>query len=261
MNTNNKVKNDTTTDSLFYTNFLKLCDVYCITSSTVLNGINVSTDCIEQWKKGENISYEILDKLSSYFDIPVDYFFRVYDNRHIIGKRSKQAIENPFGFAYEILLALCCDKNAKAEYKEIVQRSWIRLPPFFDEKSLKDVLKTGKFTPSLLMSVYYILSKIEKSAIPKGLCAEYERELNILCDKGCNRIVSWSNPLIVFHFRHTHIMAIIRLIIKSAGVKRLWRNYIRFNERYIADIRHKEIIDYIANCCPAVHKLLMYLIQ
>lgn len=95
---------------MFYNQFIKICKARNIKPSPVLKDIGLSSGNLKRWENGASVTYETLNKLSIYFDIPVNYFFSdetVVDstNNDISNETYKDAAANDFSFKkmYNIL--------------------------------------------------------------------------------------------------------------------------------------------------------------
>lgn len=60
---------------MFYNQFIKICKERNIKPSPVLKEIGLSSGNLTRWETGSNVNYETLEKVSAYFNVPVDYFF------------------------------------------------------------------------------------------------------------------------------------------------------------------------------------------
>lgn len=64
---------------LFFDKLKKLCNDNDTTPTAVVKALGYSTSKITAWKNGSIPKADILDKLASFFDIPVSYFFENND--------------------------------------------------------------------------------------------------------------------------------------------------------------------------------------
>ena len=260
MNTKTE-NNNSANNSVFLDNLFTLCSRRKVEAKDALNGAGINSGYIERWQNGEAVTYEMLGLLSIYFHIPVDYFFELSVNEKLLGNSVERTPNKPFEFLYETLLALCGDKRAKTEYKQIVVMSFIdfTITPYDVEQLLLASQNKKDFTPSQKLAAYYILSLVYKPAIPKGLVDEYEKEIELLNKMGCKDIVSWLNPLTDFRFDNNHIRKTIRCVINAADVKNCWISFIRFHEHNVREISDLCVADYIEFYCPAVNNILNHL--
>lgn len=251
MNTKTE-NNNSANNSVFLNNLFALCSGRKVEVKDALNGAGINSGYIERWQNGEAVTYEMLGLLSIYFHIPVDYFFELSVNEEMLDDSVKLTPKKPFKFAYDLLCALCDNSGIDDVYKEILDESCITLPPCFDAPKLKNKIISGQLNNSDYLSLFYLLSEIEEGVIPDDAHNEYKREMETLYEKKCKDTVNWSNLLKAFHFSHNQFERILRYAIKAADIKKLWRDYIRFNEHHIDEIHFKNVISYIVNCCPAL---------
>lgn len=260
MNTKTE-NNNSANNSVFLDNLFTLCSKRKIEAKDALKGAGIYSGYIERWQNGEAVTYEMLGLLSIYFHIPVDYFFRLSVDEDTPDDNIEQTPKKPFEFLYETLLAICGDKRAKAEYKQIVVMSFTDyiITPYEVEQLLLASQNKKDFSPSRKLTAYHILSLVKKSAIPKGLVDEYEKEIELLDKMGCKDIVSWLNPLTDFYFDNNLIRKTIRCVIDAADVKNRWISFIRFHEHNVREISDLCVADYIEYYCPAVNNILKHL--
>lgn len=60
---------------MFYNQLIKICNLRNVKPSPVLKKLGLSSGNLKRWESGSNVNYDTLQKLSEYFDVPVDYFF------------------------------------------------------------------------------------------------------------------------------------------------------------------------------------------
>ncbi|HCD69669.1 MAG TPA: hypothetical protein DEQ68_03490 [Ruminococcaceae bacterium] len=60
---------------MFYNQLIKICNLRNVKPSPVLKKLGLSSVNLKRWESGSNVNYDTLQKLSEYFDVPVDYFF------------------------------------------------------------------------------------------------------------------------------------------------------------------------------------------
>lgn len=60
---------------MFYDQLIKICNLRNVKPSPVLKELGLSSGNLKRWESGANVNYDTLQKLSEYFDVPVDYFF------------------------------------------------------------------------------------------------------------------------------------------------------------------------------------------
>lgn len=258
MNTKTE-NNNSANNSVFLDNLFTLCSRRKVEAKDALNGAGINSGYIERWQNGEAVTYEMLGLLSFYFHIPVDYFFELSINEEMLDGSVELTPKKPFEFAYKVLCALCDNYKINDVYKEIIEESCISLPPCFDAPKLKNKILSGQLNNSDYLSLFYLLTVIEVTAIPDDLYGEYNREMEILNEKKCNETVNWCNMLREFKFTHKQFEKIIRFAIKTADIKKLWRDYVRFYEHHIDEIDFRNASSYITNCCPAIADFIRYI--
>lgn len=60
---------------MFYNQLIKICNLRNVKPSPVLKKLGLSSGNLKRWESRSNVNYDTLQKLSEYFDVPVDYFF------------------------------------------------------------------------------------------------------------------------------------------------------------------------------------------
>ena len=61
---------------MFYNQLVKLCKERNIKPTTLLRSLGLSTANLQKWQNGATVNSGILEMLSNYFDVSVDYFFK-----------------------------------------------------------------------------------------------------------------------------------------------------------------------------------------
>lgn len=60
---------------MFYDKFITLCNEKSVKPTPVIKALGISTSYLKRWQNGLLPNAVMLQKLSEYFDVPIDYFF------------------------------------------------------------------------------------------------------------------------------------------------------------------------------------------
>lgn len=86
---------------MFYDQLIKICNLRNVKPSPVLKELGLSSGNLKRWESGANVNYDTLQKLSEYFDVPVDYFFE--DNDAVNSSINVIDSGNSFKYVFNVL--------------------------------------------------------------------------------------------------------------------------------------------------------------